>query len=29
LIEAGKLTMEDVQEAEQLLRKLPKQEKPR
>ena len=29
LIEAGKLTMEDVQEAEQLLRKLPKQDKSR
>src|SRR5688500_20005468 len=29
LIEAGKLTLEDVQEAEQLLRKLPKKEKPR
>ena len=28
LIEAGKLTLEDVQEAEQLLRKLPKKEKP-
>jgi predicted transcriptional regulator len=27
LIEAGKLTLEDVQEAEQLLRKLPKKEK--
>src|SRR5215212_5203124 len=29
LIEAGKLTLEDVQEAEQLLRKLPKKEKAR
>ena len=29
LIEAGKLTLEDVQEAEHLLRKLPKKEKPR
>jgi predicted transcriptional regulator len=29
LIEAGKLTMDDVHEAEQLLRKLPKKEKPR
>ena len=28
LIEAGKLTLEDVQEAEQLLRKLPTKEKP-
>ena len=28
LIEAGKLTLEDVQEAEQLLKKLPKKEKP-
>jgi len=28
LIEAGKLTLEDVQEAEQLLRKLSKKEKP-
>ena len=28
LIEAGKLTLEDVQEAEKLLRKLPKKEKP-
>ena len=28
LIESGKLTLEDVQEAEQLLRKLPKKEKP-
>ena len=27
LIEAGKLTLEDVQEAEQLLRKLPKKDK--
>jgi predicted transcriptional regulator len=27
LIEAGKLTLEDVQEAEQLLRKLPKKER--
>src|SRR5688572_12926571 len=27
LIEAGKLTLEDVQEAEQLLRRLPKKEK--
>jgi predicted transcriptional regulator len=27
LIEAGKLTLEDVQEAEQLLKKLPKKEK--
>ena len=29
LIEAGKLTLEDVQEAELLLKKLPKKEKPR
>jgi BlaI family transcriptional regulator, penicillinase repressor len=29
LIEAGKLTLDDVHEAEQLLRKLPKKEKPR
>ena len=29
LIESGKLTLEDVQEAEQLLRKLPKKEKGR
>jgi predicted transcriptional regulator len=29
LIEAGKLTIDDVQEAEQLLRKLPKKEKPK
>ena len=29
LIEAGKLTLEDVQEAEQLLRKLPKKDKAR
>jgi predicted transcriptional regulator len=29
LIEAGKLTMDDVHEAEQLLRKLPKKERPR
>jgi predicted transcriptional regulator len=29
LIEAGKLTLEDVQEAEQLLKKLPKKEKAR
>ena len=28
LIEAGKLTLEDVQEAEQLLKKLPKKERP-
>ena len=28
LIEAGKLTLEDVQEAEQLLKRLPKKEKP-
>jgi predicted transcriptional regulator len=29
LVEAGKLTLEDVQEAEQLIRKLSKKEKPR
>jgi predicted transcriptional regulator len=29
LIEAGKLTLEDVQEAEQLLRRLPRKDKPK
>jgi hypothetical protein len=29
LVETGKLTLDDVQEAEQLIRKLSKKEKPR